>query len=155
MSERVRAVSDPGFPLYSVTYRHGGGRTTSLMAPWLFRTDPGHEVVRREALRRWTTVNWRPTQDAPGALEAIVVIRKPDVPWALGWFTHETYRAGRTDEELRESFERWVRRWEDVQDSLAQHPGVPCLMGAEDRWRWKDICRCERCRRSDKAFIGH
>lgn len=146
-------MSDPAFPLYRVTYRHGGGRTTTLMRPWLFRTDPGHERVRREALRCWPRVGFR--GEPPGRLEAVIVERKPDVPWVLGWFSHETFRAGRSDPELLASFERWVRRWEAAQDDLARHPGAPCLMGAEDRWRWKALCRCEGCRRTDRAFIAH
>lgn len=143
------------FPLYGVVYYYDTGagtktETTSLVRPWLYRSDPGAQEVAREALRVWPTINFRDDTRARRLLR-IEVTRKEDAAWALWWFSHVTFRAGRTDEELRESFERFVTKHEPYQDE----PGYQCLMGAEDRWRWKPFCECEGCRMNDFALIAH
>jgi hypothetical protein len=154
-------MTDPAFPLYRVTFHFGGGEgtsldeTTSTMRPWLYLTDPGHEAVLAEATRVWPNLNWRGKPRVRRLLK-IDVKWKGEVPWALAWFSHQTFRVGRTDEQLHESFERWVQRWEQYQDHLLSAPkDVPCLMGAEDRWRWKAVCACEVCVRDDLAVIAH
>ena len=152
-------MADPVFPLYAVTFHFDGGddtkaETTSTMRPWLYTTDPGPWAVFAEAVAVWPTLNWR-GEPRTRRLLAIEIEQRSSVPWALGWFSHETYRDGRSDEELRESFERWVRRWEEYQGNLHDSPGVPCLMGAEDRWRWKPLCTCEKCLREARAMIAH
>jgi hypothetical protein len=146
---------DPVFPLYNVVFSYDGGNgtseeTTRTMRPWLYKDDPGSYEVCKQAVTTWPTVSW-PGAARPRRLLAIEIERKPDVPWALGWFSHETYRIGRSDDELRASFERWVRRWEYLQNQ----PTVPCLMGAQDRWRWKPWCTCRNCTQNDRALIGH
>lgn len=149
------------FPLYSVFYKYDTGEgtkveTTSLMRPWLFKVDPGAEEVARQAREVWPTINFR-GEPVERRLLDVVVERKPDEPWALGWFTHQTFRAGRTDEELLGSFESYVRQYEDMQDYIGGEPppGYRCLMSAEDRWRWKPICKCDACVRDDVAMIAH
>lgn len=153
-------TTDPAFPLYRVVYWYDTGEgseveTTSLMRPWMFKVDPGAEEVERQARDVWPTINWR-GETVERRLLRIVVERQPDEPWALAWFAHQTFRAGRTDDELRESFERYVRQYEDMQDYVGDPPpGYRCLMGAEDRWRWKPFCECESCMRDDVALVAH
>lgn len=151
---------DPLFPLYGVVYTFDLGdgtkpETTSLMRPWLFKADPGAAEVERQARLTWPTITFR----TPGArrLLSLEVERKPDTEWALAWFAHQTFRAGRSDDELRESFERFVRRYEDLQDYNGPTPpsDYRCLMGAQDRWRWKPLCACDACVRDDVALIAH
>lgn len=91
--------------------------------------------------------------------------------WCMGWFTHWTHRAGMTGQEAICSFERFVRRMEDLNrregrrvDGLWHEPY--CLMGAEDRYRWsgeRDAernpttppCDCEHCVKADIYRIDH
>jgi hypothetical protein len=152
-------TDDPVFPLYAVVFHFDCGEgtepeTTTLMRPWLYKVDPGPEAVEAEAREAWPKINWR-GEVRERRLLRVEVTRKPDVPWVVGWFSHETFRAGRTDDELRDSFERFVSLHERFQDRLERHPDHPCLMGAEDRWRWKPFCDCERCRERDIAMVAH
>jgi hypothetical protein len=84
--------------------------------------------------------------------------------WCLLWFNHETFDVGQSDEEALASFERYVSRHEDHQRGI--QPGQICLMGAEDRWRWRGAdedgaghtpapCRCEGCKESGMIRINH
>lgn len=72
--------------------------------------------------------------------------------WCCRWFNHYTFNVHLADPELFRSFEEFV----------ARHRGKPytaddyiCLMGAEDRWRWKDPCRCEHCQERGVVTIDH
>ena len=78
--------------------------------------------------------------------------------WSLTWFSHWTFDDGRSDEEYLASFARFVSRMEDRDDY--------CLMGAEDRWRWKGRtddgkgetdppCRCKHCKVKGLIKIDH
>jgi len=84
--------------------------------------------------------------------------------WHLTWFQHETFDEGQTDEEVLESFERFVSSKEDLKFS-SDHEQY-CLMGAEDRWRWYGgldensnhrpaPCRCEDCKKQGMIRIAH
>jgi hypothetical protein len=127
------------------------------MKPWIFKEDPGEVSVEAQALTVWPTINWRDETPKERSLVRIEVTRCEDAAWALGWFSHETFRAGRTDEELLDSFERFVAKHAHYQDDPGAYkrPGYHCLMGAQDRWRWKEICRCATCIERDIVFIGH
>lgn len=155
-------MKDPVFPLYRVVYEYDTGdgtkvQTTSLIRPWIFKVDPGAAEVERQARAVWPTIQFRDADRQDRRLIAVKVEREGDVPWAPGWFTHQTFRTGRTDDELRESFERFVRRYENMQDynGAPRPPGYHCLMGAQDRWRWQPLCECDACRRDDVAMIAH
>lgn len=154
-------MKDPVFPLYSVVFRYDTGdgtkvETTSLMRPWLFKVDPGPLEVELQAREVWPTIDWR-GDPSPHRLLDVKVERKPDTPWAVGWFTHQTFRAGRSDDELRESFQRFVDLHAHYQDDTRawERPDYHCLMGAQDRWRWKPICERAGRRRDDVAMIAH
>ena len=78
--------------------------------------------------------------------------------WCLEWFCHWTYDDGRSDEEYLQSFTNFVNRMERVEEY--------CLMGAEDRWRWKGTtddgegetpppCRCAGCRKAGVVRVNH
>jgi hypothetical protein len=96
--------------------------------------------------------------------------------WCLSWFEHWTFDVGQSDAEALASFESYVRRHEWYQEwslesqdrtrleaDLAEQ-GIGraiCLMGADDRWRWKGDgdgkppCRCKHCREQGVIRIGH
>ena len=85
--------------------------------------------------------------------------------WCLTWFQHETFDVGQSDVEALDSFERYVYR----HIIKAEREGKePCLMGAEDRWRWCGSepdgkpddrspapCRCIFCKEQGVIRIGH
>lgn len=97
----------------------------------------------------------------------VKIIRKPDETWLLQWFNHYTFDIGQTDKEALNSFEQYVSRYEHFQNphdfaEVTKEPGYLCLMGAEDRWRWKGEdgtkpapCRCEHCKKQGIIRINH
>ena len=99
--------------------------------------------------------------------------------WCLTWFNHWTYDIGQTDQEVLASFDRYVERVknhnrkicheamlgydEEADDCYGIHrpDGMMCLMGAQDRWRWRGTddtaapCRCENCKKNGIIYINH
>jgi len=82
------------------------------------------------------------------------------VPWVCGWFSHQTFRDGRSDDEIYNSFSAWVEQYRWMQDlsyvDFEKNHGQPyvCLMGAEDHWRWK-LCECQTCKDEGVAVFTH
>ena len=90
--------------------------------------------------------------------------------WHLTWFQHETFETGMSDEEVLNSFEKFVRRKEEynMRNRYEDGTGKYCLMGAEDRWRWRGAgttgerddegpapCRCKYCKEQGVVRIAH
>lgn len=97
--------------------------------------------------------------------------------WVLTWFCHETFDIGQTDEEAIRSFEEYVARVQDHNERIKRNcpedqwykNGHKCLMGAEDRWRWRGAyengeygdgeasypCRCKYCKEQGVLRIAH
>jgi hypothetical protein len=97
--------------------------------------------------------------------------------WVQEWFAHRTFDKGQTDDEILTSFEKFVTRKEHVNETESEwvefetstKEGATgymqdkyCLMGAEDRWRWKadkdgtnPPCRCKHCKEQGIVRIGH
>lgn len=81
-------------------------------------------------------------------------------PWVLRWFAHTTFRDGRTDDEIWYSFEHYVNQYGWMQDIGRERvekwygEDYVCLMGAEDRWRWK-LCDCDECKTGETVTIKH
>lgn len=90
--------------------------------------------------------------------------------WCITWFQHWTWDVGLTDQQVLESFSRYVLRTEILNeramwDGAKQEPY--CLMGAEDRYRWHGTktgepdeqtdppCRCKHCKKQGVVRIGH
>lgn len=88
--------------------------------------------------------------------------------WCLTWFSHYTYNVHLSDEELLDSFSRYISRMAYEDSIVSQGPNcwayqqakkdgkyLHCLMGAEDKWRWKGPCRCDNCIRFGITRIDH
>ena len=102
--------------------------------------------------------------------------------WCLDWFCHKTFDTGQLDAEVLNSFHKFVRRMEDLNrkegemvpysdGSISYWQDAYCLMGAEDRWRWRGIiiddgegeydyddpppCRCKYCKEQGVIRINH
>lgn len=81
--------------------------------------------------------------------------------WCPGWFSHWTFDNGQSDNDILQSFGRFVMRMEELPE------GQYCLMGAEDRWRWcgttdghadhrtEPPCRCPHCKAAGIVQINH
>lgn len=97
--------------------------------------------------------------------------------WCLAWFSHYTLDNGQSDVEILESFEKYVRRIqrrnqdEGYMNDQGYWQEPYCLMGAEDRWRWRAAsengdnnqdpdkypppCRCNGCKERSVIAINH
>lgn len=90
--------------------------------------------------------------------------------WMCTWFAHQTIDIGQTDEEILDSFEQYVRKYEHFENrsdwsEAFKEPGYKPLMGAQDRWRWRGVsddgeetpapCRCTHCKNSGMVRINH
>jgi hypothetical protein len=91
--------------------------------------------------------------------------------WICEWFCHCTPDVGQSDEDALKSFQNYVYRIQDLNQKLrceqdlsyhATPKGGVCLMGAEDRWRWRGEndargvpCRCKGCKDSGIIRINH
>ena len=94
--------------------------------------------------------------------------------WKCTWFGHNTFDIGLSDSEVLKSFEEYVRRYEHMQDMSIDYINslgetYICLMGAEDRYRWRagfnlegerddDVaapCRCIHCKKNGMISIAH
>ncbi len=87
--------------------------------------------------------------------------------WCLEWFSHFTFDEGQSDEEVLESFQRYVDRKVMQNLKKGKEPGSG-LMGAEERWRWCGAgsdgkadsnvpppCRCKFCKEQGVIRIAH
>lgn len=151
------------------TARAGTGRFwSSTSYDRMYREDPGQQTAAKWAGEWWSeysTTRIGVVEKNPSRLK--VTVRGPRwETWCLSWFSHWTWDNGRSDEEFLASFERYVRRYEHMArwDSgrIIGDPKYVCLMGAEDRWRWrgstedsKAPCRCEGCTKNGVVRICH
>lgn len=86
-----------------------------------------------------------------------------DEAWVLKWFCHFTFNQFDNDEDAIRSFQEFVTRKEIKNEESGHYnnkmnidkpQGYYCLMGAEDRWRWK-VCHCEHCQKGKWTIINH
>lgn len=102
-----------------------------------------------------------------GAIEVLETSWKflCDDTWCSGWFSHYTRNTHLSDQELLESFERYVtkhrhhvkKEWESYDEYFARVvlEDRRALMGAGDRWRWQKPCRCAACTERGIISIDH
>jgi len=177
-------MDDPVYPIYRVEVRweqdgehdenypsrHQGlpkGRIWNGSSFYrMYREDPGGDKVLSD-IQEWWDGYKENKLDGKGPGDPEITVAEPfHETWCLSWFEHWTFDDGRSDEEFLASFERYVRRYEHLQTYSVDIPdGYRCLMGAQDRWRWKarpaprdespPPCRCEHCRAQGKVRIGH
>jgi hypothetical protein len=134
-----------------------------------FREWPSQKALEEWARKLWGVALEKPRTEFsriinPANLVLVINFEGWSV-WWLTWFQHETFDVGLDDAAVLASFQRHCdreiqRAWEAGEE--------PCLMGAEDRWRWTGSepsgdpdsnspppCRCEFCKRDGLVRIGH
>jgi hypothetical protein len=154
-------VHDPNYPRWNEGLEEG--RIWNCTGFYrMYKTDPGEDNVLIEWQEWWDRYVKEKLEGKNPSRPAIKITRKFYETWCLTWFQHHTFDDGRSDDEFLRSFERYVQRHEQNQDY--NNPDYICLMGAEDRWRWKGDstiegskppCRCSYCQEQGVVRIGH
>ena len=137
----------------------------------MFKEEQTQEFIDKFANDWWENYKVQDkNKDLDFVLDKITAEFKENESWFLTWFSHETIDIGQTDEEVLQSFESFVRRKEELnyQSRIKDDKDVYCLMGAEDRWRWRGAdengnhsdntpppCRCKFCKEQGVIRIGH
>jgi hypothetical protein len=160
----------PVYPIYKIRYEwpqegkycHGGMNGSSAVV--MLREPSATEIAKRamkqaERLAEENNVH-------PSEVDVEVEFDRFE-EWCCHWFNHYTWDRGLSDAEVLASFERYVWRMERLNqqnphftESGYQYDEV-CLMGAEDRWRWRAAddgdppCRCEHCVEQGVVRINH
>jgi hypothetical protein len=148
------------YPIYKVGWKwnQDNDQHDSTGFSKMFKEDPGLVRVTRLALAEWGRYIRKHKmygQDCklidlhPQLIDLSVQYVEHET-WCQGWFSHYTYNVDLSDEELLDSFARFVAR---------KRPAVAeekyCLMGAEDRWCWKGPCQCKHCIKRGVVSIDH
>ncbi len=175
------------YPIYSVTVRWSqddirgeykdkpnwtkglpeGRHWNSVHFYKMFRQDPGYWWAHHLGLISFQhQLKKDSMQGVNPSYPDVVVEFSGYETWCLTWFQHETFDTGQTDDEVLESFNRFIDRKQ--RQNLRQGQELnSLLMGAEDRWRWKGTsdgspdneteppCRCKHCKRQGLIRIGH
>ncbi len=156
-------------------------RDRSDWSGWIYRDDPGLDVVRKRLIEVWENyISDPPCQRSsdfvprdPQDVEFLAVLVEHE-EWVLTWFCHQTFDIGQSDEEVLASFERVLSRKGVRVDASYDPYGIAarsqikdyCAMGAEDRRRWSGAfddqgnrtpapCRCEECKKAGMIRINH
>jgi hypothetical protein len=163
---------DPKYPKWyeglSEGRIHNGTNYTQMC-----KTDKSQEQIEKEANEWWQKYSiGKLAGKNPSDLVLTIKFVRYET-WCLTHFCHHTFDTGQTDQEVLNSFEKFVRRMEDMNERNGHYrnekndsSSLPyyCLMGAEDRWRWyggtyesktEAPCRCEGCKKLGLIRINH
>lgn len=183
---------DRAWPIYSVVLVVSYRERSDPLAPWeekeettswhvMKREEVTEDDLHQEAEKALSRIveTWNQGRDergAPRMEDARVVSTEVKglrwETWCLDWFSHWTWDTGQTDRQALASFTRYVNRYRHMQDHFSPEvygEDYICLMGAEDRWRWKGRdgdgtegsgetrppCRCGSCRELGIIRVDH
>jgi hypothetical protein len=116
----------------------------------MYKDDPGIAVVRQTAIE-WIEriLSGDKYKDKNCELVRLDCKLVELETWCCHWFNHYTFNTHLSDNELRLSLSSFVDRKKDK--SGDEHS----LMGAEDSYRWKGPCRCDKCQERGVVYIDH
>lgn len=116
----------------------------------MYKTDPGIASVRQNAIE-WVESLLSEDKYKDKNCEVVRLDCRfvENEAWVCHWFNHYTYNTHLSDNELKLSLASFVDRKKCL--SGEDH----ALMGAEDSWRWKDPCRCDKCQKRGVVYIDH
>jgi hypothetical protein len=163
-----------------------GGNHLGLPKGRIWNSLCGKNIIKKEEMTQkemnlyayeyWKNYKDRKLKDKNPELARLNMSYVEHEVWCLTWFQHETFDLGQTDEEVLESFRKFVYRKQEQnyknghqENDRVNGNNKPfhCLMGAEDRWRWKGAqegnadspsdppCRCKHCKEQGMIRIGH
>ena len=155
-------------------------RDHSDWSGWIYRQDPGLEVVQERLREVWGNYLSDPecqrspefVPREPQNVEFVVELDGHE-EWVLTWFSHQTFDVGQSDAEALASFQSFLDR-KGVRMNYGHDPYLNtqsrkddyCAMGAQDRWRWSGAfnddgdrttapCRCDGCKKVGMIRINH
>jgi len=141
----------------------------------MYREETSPEQARQDAMEWWEAFIKLPhghrKEEGPSLVEIGVDLLKLECwlfekeTWCLHWFNHHTYNIHLSDDELFKSFDEFCYRKRVANMKAGHHNNdwsehgekgkYYCLMGAEQRWRWKGPCHCEHCEKAGLTRIDH
>lgn len=138
----------------------------------MYKEDQEKRILRKFIIDWWDKYKTERLSDKNPSTPVINIELFDRETWNLTWFTHETFDVGQSDAEALASFERYVQRKEAKNAKHRYETGEDidkfCLMGAEDRWRWRGAndegeadssipppCRCKHCKKAGMIRIIH
>ena len=163
------------YPIYEITAKWNQDcqeyPTNSTGFSRMFKEVPTFEVIMEE-LHKWWNNNldaprdWSPDKKTLRQINARLTELSfkylRDDTWCISWFWHYTFNQFNNQAEAFNDFEIFV----EGKESLNRNCDLPydycktnnveryCLMGAEDRWRWK-LCDCAKCKELGMTTITH
>lgn len=128
-----------------------------------FQEEPNDSELDKIAGERWENIKKKYNGDSP-----VIIIRFYEYEtWWITWFQHVTFDIGQSDEEVLESFRRYVRRKKE-EGRKKYNDSSYLLMGADEERRWhgaepdgkpetrsKPPCRCKYCKEQGLIRIAH
>lgn len=163
----------PKYPIYqfSATWNQDGFKNKSTSFSRMYKCDPGISGARQDAIEWFERMvdskecfDGTMLKDKNPQLISLQVKLIGNESWCLTWFSHYTHNIHLSDSELLASFDEFVgekmllnvhnghHATDMVMDNKAPYY---CLMGADDRWRWKGPCRCDKCVEYGVTRIDH
>lgn len=159
---------DERYPKWSEGLPEGRIRD-SVSTTWMSKEEVTEEQAREKAESWWKDFS-KKSDKHPSDQNITVTFARRET-WCTSWFSHWTFDVGQTDDEAIDSFERYVTRMEieneknghyNNQKSQCSDLSYVCLMGAEDRYRWRNSdeehgkpCRCDGCKKFGVIRINH
>lgn len=151
------------FPIYRIETRlkYDGtiGDSDYIAGSRMYKNEPTHKQLIADLKKWWQDLlneprtcqdDKRPIIERNPMLLELKISYVEHEAWCIRWFSHYTYIKGRTDEELKQSFYRFIERKKPLHFQEKY-----CLMGAEDYWRHKEPCHCKECRKAGVTHIAH
>lgn len=160
---RYRAPNDEKYPTWAPDAE--GLRPNGSATVLAFKTEQTDEQLQECAARHAESICEHEAErgrlEVKGLTMKVCLMARAE--WWEKWFNHFTFDVGQSDEEVLRSFSDYVAWVQGLQEGGRVPSGHPlaCLMGAEDRWRWKGAdggiapCRCEGCKKNGLIGINH
>ena len=175
MTDLLSGNEYPVYPIYTIRYRwpqegkNCPNGTNGTSATVMLR-EPSPTEIAGKAMERAILL----AEENNVACDEVDVVVEFDrwEEWCCHWFNHYTWDTGLSDADVLLSFDRYVWRIERLNmhnphytESGYKYDEV-CLMGAEDRWRWRGAnddnddqtdppCRCKHCKEQGVVRINH
>lgn len=149
---KTKIKNEYAYPIYFISANWNQNNmdyTNHAGTKIMYKKDPGISSVRQQAIE-WIEKLFKKDKykDKNCELISLNCSYVEDETWILRWFNHITYNIHLTNEELLISFDNFVDRNRDIKKDYV-------LMGAEDRCRWSEPCRCEKCIKNEIVTIDH